>query len=381
MKEEDTVIRNGKGALLGGMLGILAGAWLHPAALFVGVLAGVIVGWWHREIWRSIRRECAEAVDEFFARQRKRLLAWRQFRQDASQASREVLGGIRDELVLPIVRPCFQAGRWLFARPAAIGRWIAAHQTHQAYLLRLGANITAGAINVALYVKFYRWYEPFTKGNDARSLLLIVALCLCVMAIGISLNVMDDIETSAETCEPSLRSFYGHWTRYARLGALRYFLAELGRTLAFQVRWALSIVVGLGWLVGAGGLSLLVLVLPVAAFVGLVRGVREAVVDGGHRLCFAVTLAVTATCFWLGHSLLHWPVAVACLALFAGLASGAATEAVRRGLARFFETNNDAYALVHVDFGIWMAPSWSAAGRVVMAPLARWLPLRLVGDA
>src|SRR5271166_1940796 len=71
-------VRNFVGGLLGGLVGILSAWYFNPATLPVGVLFGVIIGWWHSEIRQLFasahqRAKAAtggflEVVDESIAR-------------------------------------------------------------------------------------------------------------------------------------------------------------------------------------------------------------------------------------------------------------------------------------------------------------------------
>ena len=45
--------RNFLGGFVGGILGILACAFIHPATLPFGCLLGVVSGFWYREIWEK----------------------------------------------------------------------------------------------------------------------------------------------------------------------------------------------------------------------------------------------------------------------------------------------------------------------------------------
>ena len=57
--------RNLLGAFLGGLVGILAFGYLTPWVLPLGVLVGVVTGYWYGEIWRGCRVSWVRAKSAF----------------------------------------------------------------------------------------------------------------------------------------------------------------------------------------------------------------------------------------------------------------------------------------------------------------------------
>ena len=161
-----------------------------------------------------------------------------------------------------------------------------------------------------------------------------------------------------------LRGFYRNWERYASRGAMRFFVRDLANFFLCQISIALFLGGAAIWFTSIGGAFVLLVVAPISAMVGAVKGIYQVSTKAGHWLCFGTTVVVTALTALMAYPYLNDARVLWTVALFAGLASASATEGVRRSLVWFFSFSGHARAVASETLGAQLAPSGRAFWRI-----------------
>lgn len=356
MKLRSITQRNLLGAGLGGVLGILAAGYFHAALLPIGCLLGVLVGWWYEEIYQSSADACRAALSR-----------WHRFTSSITmpvcrlpevtinlQPLRNVLGALLSALV------------WILRRPVALARWCNAHPMNSARLIRMMAGLVFVGLSALWLVPFCRWCvrTAAIHPNDPAAVLFLVGLIVPIFSIFGPLLMHVE---SADTEVAEMRVFYSDWARYADCGKLAYFKHDLLNFFRVQVTMLFFLTGAGAWFLTAGSAFVLFIVLPLSVIIGAIKGLCEVATRAGHWLCFAVTLVVTALSAWLSYPHFTNRTALWMVALFAGLLSALATEAVRCGLKYVFTTNWRARLIATSPVVEFLRPSGQGFWRLTSA--------------
>lgn len=324
------------GGLLGGMVGILLSYYIDPLAIPFGVLLGVVTGWWHVEIVQSV--------------------------VNAYRRARTVAGGlvqVVDEAISFLGRVCglprafvsvlkavFAKALvgsivWVVTAPGRSYRWLAAHPMNRARAIELSSYILWLAVGAAVGTYLF-WDVAMGKNGTSGGAPLFGLFIGALVAISGPLAAQTYDEESTLT---SMGTFYRQWATLSKYGPVGLFVAVMWRNIRYTTGSTIFVVVSVGW-----GLPLAMLcflgIYPTMLVLGTMRGFYQLVQRTAHWMCFGVTLVVTG-CSWLYfHDQFTNEAVVWSVALITGVASGAATEFVRRYILAFY---------ANTAVGRWMA--------------------------
>lgn len=374
--------RNLAGGFLGGMFGILLSWYIAPMALPFGVLLGVVVGWWAEDVaWTLIR---SYRVARIFWR-----LIITSIIPDKIRLSRyygiEHLKRLYNAITAKIKVGVRYAGapfRWLalftrvFAQASRQAMQWASHPSSTALLITISAIVVGAAINAFAFATLWPWPEMKTIGGgmsgDPEQLVPFAFSDIAFITgiVTLFLTMFGLLGTLAEsTDDNTTRNFYTRWERYSQYSPVTYFARELFRFFKSEVMVAVFFALAIAYWVTLGGALIALVMIPVATFVTFMVGLYKIAQRSAHWWCFGVTLVTTgvsALVFYnsFGNEAILWTVA-----LCTGLASGVATEGLRRlGLWWSNTETGQHYLDVWYDedkilpFSI-ATPAWKTLGR------------------
>ncbi|MDP3795396.1 MAG: hypothetical protein Q8R13_05785 [bacterium] len=357
MKERTVSRRNFVGAFWGGVLGILAFGYLHPVALPFGCFFGAVVGWWYQEIWQSV-------ADSFRRGVVRTQHAWNRFTTFVLTPTHK-LKEVRFDIgpYLKVLHFFVFAFVWILRRPIAFVRLLWSHPMNRALMVRSLAATGFVGLTALWAIPFATWC--FTTAGavpkDSPLILLLVLSGIFVPLVAAIYPIALDLAVEDTS---SWRGFYRNWERYASRGAMYFFARDLVNFFRCQISIALFLGGAAIWFTGIGGAFVFLVVAPISAMVGAVKGFYEFSTKAGHWLCFGTTVVVTAFIAWIAHPYLNDARALWIVALLAGLASAGATECLRRSLVWFFSFSERARAIASATLGAQLAPSGRAFWRI-----------------
>ena len=357
MKERSVSKRNFVGAFLGGILGILALGYLHPAVLPFGCFFGVVVGWWYQEIWQSVTESVRRGVT-------KTWYAWKWFTIFAltpTRKLREVQFNIGP--YLKVFHFFVFLFVWLLRRPTVFIKWLQAHQMNRAYAVRALAVFTHLASNALWAVPLVIYCFKVTSSAPKDSWMPLITMLIIVIIP--AFVVMTPI-TLWEENTPKMQKFYLMWEQYSAEGPGRLFLKDLTDLFRLEISFFLLVGGAFVWFTGIGGAFVLFVVVPISVAVGTVKGIYRVSTKAGHWLCFGTTTVVTAIVAWMTYPYLNDARILWIIALTAGLTSAIATEAIRRSLVLIFSNSKRASAVAINTLGSQLLSSGRMFWKITM---------------
>ncbi len=375
MDQRTVSFRNFVGAFLGGALGILAFGYLNAFALAPGCFFGVVVGWWHKEIWnKAIGSVHAKIVSTRLAyhrfMRRFHMLAVRRRKEDRTRFdihkySHGVLAFLRF-MATPFV--------WIAKIFIALVRVFKAHPMNRAMVVRSLAIVAFEGLSLLwMWAAFARSMGRIIHlpKESPETLLILPMLILPIFAMLMPPILLFNDPHYEGISE--MRNFYRCWERYSK-SKVTFFLHDIATMFQIQitlVSWLGGLLV---WYSGVGGAFVIFIVAPVSCVVGAVKGIYEVSTKAGHWMCFGATLATTAFTAWIsypyfGDARVLWGVA-----LFAGIASAAVTEGLRRSLTWVFKKNERIFRVASLPLYDQLAPSGRMFQRITTRVIDRLLP-------
>lgn len=313
--------RNFLGGFFGGVLGILVSWRVDPLALPLGVLFGVVLGWWHEEIFHLFQNAhhrakttaggLAQAVSESVA-----------FLGQACGLP-SVFIRMFQCLTAKVITKVVAMAMCLRTAPGRSYHWQSEHIMNRARAIELAAQA----------VHMFGWAGLvflLTHRADMKDAAGFAFLAVSLSWVGIFIYQMRD-----ESDLGSMRRFYREYEVISRHGSIVFFLYMMGLYLRYAIGLALFLVVALPWTLTIAMAGLLAFY-PSALFLGVLRGLYELTIRAGHWLCFGVTLTVTAVSWWFFRESFANEAALSLVALGAGIISGVATEVIHRLLLVFY---------------------------------------------
>lgn len=319
----NTSMRNLLGGLLGGMAGFLIAWYVDSALLPLGVLGGVVVGWWYGEMFQVLREAHGNA---------------RRATGDVVQKTGEAIMYLGRLCGLPLAAVRFM--RWIVARaivgsvawlvsvPGRIYRWSRAHPmnipTATAVTFSAAWIIVGAPVGFVLGNAFFHFHD-----NSQGIAFGLLGLVITMGGSAFGAFPYGDSD------QGRLRQYYHDWEIVSRYGYVAYVAYLFAIYTRYTVGFAVFATVALAW--GAPlALILFLGIYPTTLLLSILERIGKLVQRSGHWMCFGITLAVTS-CSWLYfRGQFASDVAVWSVALLTGVASGAATELLRRPLLVFY---------------------------------------------
>ncbi|MBI4098919.1 hypothetical protein HY442_00130 [Candidatus Parcubacteria bacterium] len=358
--------RNYWGGFLGGVLGILAFAWLPPL-LPLGCFLGVVSGFWYQEIYVNA---CSTYETGLRWLQGRCPLIAAAFIAGVLRAAGVARGAVElacasTKLLRRIV---VTAGRWLacvaqqsLVCMLGVPAWLRTHPMNQAYMLR---GVAALVFTVWSFY-WLTWLAPIPR--QPHGLQGFLEFCLWGGLVA-ALSLF-----CACTIDGGPASFYRTWERYARRGAICFWLSEIVMLVRLQLVG--TIVVAVAMTVMFSVIPGLVLIFLFAVSICVGRGIYQVAQRPDHWPCFAVTLLVTTVAALVTRPYLAG-VALWLVALTTGCVAGAASEATRRLLSAFLFRWPQVREFLYTSIEAQVGRAFTAVGRRVEPFLDRagvWL--------
>ncbi|MDP3957841.1 MAG: hypothetical protein Q8Q36_00040 [bacterium] len=339
--------RNLAGGFLGGVVGILVSWYVAPMALPFGVLIGVVVGWWAEDIaqafvhsfhtasrfWRwLVARIVPEEIRLSYRNFFERISAF--FALGAAKLGNGISRAFGYAAML--FRWVAVGTRAMMRVPMRIVQW-ASHPASTALLITISAIVIGAVANAFAFGTLWPWPEMKTIGGSISGkpeqlvpfAFLDIAFFTFIVTLFLTTFGMMGVLIEDDKGNPT-RDFYSRWERYSQYSPISYFARELFRFFKSEVMVAVLIVLGIAYWVTLGGALIALVVIPVATFVTFMVGLYKITQRSAHWWCFGVTLVVTATSALVFYNSFSNEVVLWTVALCTGLASGVATEGLRR---------------------------------------------------
>lgn len=321
-----TSFRNLIGGFLGGFLGILVSWFINPAILPLGVLFGVVVGWWNEEILRLFKeahQQAKKTASGFIGATDHVLSAFACFCGLPATISNVFRWIIAKVIVRSII--------WIASAPVRFVRWLKCHPMNRVFVIDtivfliflLGTPVTGFFL------------EPFLgiEGEGNRGILGFLGL---VIAMGGSFiyRVKHDFAKNSELKE--LGQFYHEWEVISHYGSIGFLFYTIAMQIRCMVGFAVFCAIALPWffvfaLVGFLG------VYPLLAGLVIIQGLLTIFGRSGHWLCLGVTMLITGISWTVYHESFADPRILWTVALGTGIVSGGVTELIRRFVLTFYK--------------------------------------------
>lgn len=347
MKKRSVTVKNVTGSLLGGISGILAFGYIHPIALPIGCLFGVLIGWWYEEIWVSAVEGWRASMSMFCGIPKSTVSAVTAFKNDICnmfldflRAMRSIFVGIINAFLLPC-------------------KWFGNHPMNQIFVIRICAIIASIEVSalwlMPICFKIGDMSRAYPTGSDPQALLMLAQMMLVIIVVMSS--VMYLVASSED-----MNLFYAIWERYEKKGAVLFFFDDVKMIIVSQIIFFIYLACFVVWFATAGGFFLIAIIAPLSLMIGAVKGVYAVSARSGHLLCLGVTLCVTIFSAWLMHEYFANVQILWITALAAGVVSAGVTEGMRRVIVWCCDRNVFLTNIVSTRTSKQLAPS----GRVFM---------------
>lgn len=325
-------IRNFVGGFFGGIAGILAAYYFSPTALPFGVLAGVVLGWWHTEIIAMVRD----------AHNRARTTA-----SGLVQVADEVMVKLGTVCGLPlafvrflrwiVIKVIVGSVVWFITAPGRFRKWVGEHPMNLATAMSMTFYVVWSLSGILLGYIVGSTYSHSGGGGVTGALLGVILTTGGAAATQIFWGGDDDVLAR-------LGSYYRDWAIVSRYGYAGLFAYLLFAYVRYTVGFAVFAVVAVG-----GGLTFFFVAFlcafPLIFILGMFQGLYGLVRSAGHWMCFGTTLVVTGLSWFYFRNMFENDAFVWSIALATGIVSGAATEFISRPILSFY---------TKTDIGKWL---------------------------
>lgn len=341
MKERTDSQRNFLGALLGGIVCVFAFECLHPIALPPSCFLGVIIGWWYQEIWQS-------GMKEFHKSTVKSQELWNRL---TILALKEIK--FNTEPYVKVFHSFLSVAIWILRRPIVCIDWLA-HPMNRAYITRTLTIIIYVVLNAIWAVPLVaHWLERIKTANEESMAPLLYILCVIIVLMIAILPCILFLEGN----KPKIQRFYFDWDRYVTHGPFRFFAEDLIYLFKLEISVIFFGIVKLSWVIGIGGMFVLIIIAPISAVVGAIKGIYHVSTKRRHWLCFGVTITVATILVWFAHPYFNDVHILWTVALSTGIISAVITETIRRSLVWFFDASEKIQAMVMVPLYERLTPA------------------------
>jgi len=367
--------KNLVGGFLGGACGILTCGYFYTFLMPLGVLVGVVAGWWYEAIWNMIVKNVhdgIELVDDYIRRSRAFIDECAQFSMK-SLFQRKKKEGYLQLSWFSFIETIFI---WFFTRPIACWKWFNRHPMNRAYALKALLIVLEFTCIVAITAFLVHYFMPENLGGgigfDGRLIpakaprltdyvfgTILFSFFSLLIPFVCFMNMFDDY---------TAKDFYIDFSDYASLGPVKYFFHFMFKAFIMQAKIAILALLSIVYFSGMVIMFVGIFVAPLAIIIWTVKGVNEIIMRRGHWLCLGVTMTVTTLVVYFlnpyfGNISILWATA-----LGAGMASGGLTEGLRRTIAWVFE--NTSIGRQYANAKCWeflkdrLIPRWGVVSNV-----------------
>lgn len=368
--------RNLLGGFLGGFGGIMVSGYLHPAVLPLGVIAGVLIGWWHEDILKVFIDSFQKGVQ--FGKNSYNFLAESAIRPwiSLSKVYSRIHLDAPIRICLIILSAILVAFMWVIYRPIAFIRWPYVHPMNRAYLARTAAGVTFAVVTTLWVSLIVIQLMPDTLGGGmdyTGKTILFTATGFSDLFLFTFLGSLFPIMFGVAWLDgkTEMKGFYHSYERYSSQGFLGFYLKELLSLLWVQIKMFSYLIATVLYFTGTGSLFIVAIVIPFSTFIYGVKGIQRIVMRGAHWLCLSVTMAITiysAIKFspYFDSEQVLWTVA-----FVTGALSGATTELIRSILDQVFHKTTWGRRYLVAEPKAYLKDHLSHKGRIVLQGWAR----------
>lgn len=364
-KTRSITVKNVTGSLLGGILGILAFGYIHPIALPIGCLLGVLIGWWYEEIWHSAVEGWYAGASEFRGLRGYVVSFITTLKSDVANICLELIKAVK-YILMAVVN--------VFFLPC---RWFGSHPMNRIFVIRLCAAMATAEISamwlMPICFKLGDVQRSFPHGSDQQVLIILAQVMLVVIVL--MCPVMYVIIPSED-----INVFYATWENYDKKGTILFFVSETGKMITIQIAMLLYVSGVFTWFATIGVIFLFSVIAPLSFVIGMIKGIYVVSARSGHLLCLGTTLCVTIVSAWLMHEYFTHLQMLWITALATGAVSALMTEVVRRAVVWCCDQNAFLRHIIHLSIGKQLAPSGrvfirisTAAGELCLLPIRRFI--------
>lgn len=361
MKKRSITHRNLLGGFLGGVLGLLLFNLVHPFMAPVGVLLGVVVGYWYQEIGSMIANQWNNAVLMY----NNMIDEWQKKPAMLERLSKRKHRVKRFFLIrwIPILR--FLRKRKMqwnkFFQPKSVSalKRKKRHPATYAYRIRFFAFLFYLSCNIAFGYFLYtntNLKESVVSDSGFGGLLFVgcMVLAVCALMSGLSALGLLDVD---ENILVKMSNFYRLLEEYANLGGIRFFFKKLSSMFLFEFSFFLLMgAISAYWFV-AFVLLASFWAIPIVFLIGALRGMYKITKRPNHWLCVVVTLAVTLIVGFTTREYITNVYALWIVALLTGIVSGVLTEWIRSLIMKGFNNNEKVVTFAFTELGTRFAPA------------------------
>jgi len=331
--------RNLAGGFLGGVIGILSSWYVAPAFLPLGVLIGMVLGWWNEDIVHLVHDSHDKA------------------KRTAKKTMTDLVS-LTDEAVAALARLCgmsnkaAKAVRWIIAKaivgsivavitsPVTLWRtlvhfskWLKAHELNQVHTINLTIYLTfvLGLPAIAFFIELH---VGITGGNSG-----LLTITTIIASFGGAMVYRMQHEATKNTDLSELCQYYREWEVISHRGWVGYLFYTIWQHTRYAIGTAVFLTIAVPWFLCLATIGLTG-VYPLIGFIAFAQGFYEIATRAGHWLCLGVTMSVTGISWLLYHQNFADPRILWIVALGVGIMSGGLTEVIRRVLLPLYESTN-----------------------------------------
>jgi hypothetical protein len=334
MEQRSVTHRNILGGFFGGFLGILTCGYVHFLMTPVGLILGLLGGFYYQEIGALVAREWNLTQTRVSSTRRRVRASLYLYSRKPKRITRKIWRNA-DVIVFWPLNILGTIIVWMFSNVLLLSgfrRLLRKHPMNIAYALRgVAATIFYGTNSVLLCLFARELWSHAVKGSGSEGLILIGGILFGSFTLMVGITTFSDHGEELR----ALRYFYKSWQRLEN-GKAKFFCEELVTLYRNQVAMFLMLLFAMTYWFIAGAAYLAVVFAPVMAVAGFVKGIYHLAMRTDHWLCLISTVLVTFTAAYFGYSHFGSTILLWGIAFLTGAVSGLVTEFARKLLAQLY---------------------------------------------
>jgi hypothetical protein len=371
MKKERSVTgRNFLGSFLGGFIGILTFGYLHAALLPLGVLGGVLIGWWYEDIIQAVIEACRQGLEQ--GQQCYRFLS------EIAINPRQKLWKIKErtsgvgKAISLVCAGTIVVFIWILASPIRFVNWYRTHPMNRACLIRFTSLLTYIGINYLWVFMLVMEFNRFMGGtiNPQGKVMpfevVPIGVNLFLAGILVMFAIIPGIRRIIDDPDGSMRNFYRDFEYYSRRGPVIFFINDLVNAFIAQLKAFTFIAVGLIYFTGLGAIFVVIIVIPLSVFIWSIKKIQQIAIRTDYWLCLAATMIITILSAWQFYSYFTNEYALWSIAFMTGFASGIATEGIRRGILWILTETSKGRQYADAEIGAYLRDRLALGDKFVL---------------